>query len=189
MTFSSIKEVRCVEIVTSGDKSATEVRVQAYNSTNDTWENAFIAKTLDSTSGATNIIPLQEIESPSGSPSISNTPSNRPSSSPTLPPACPNPDHIHVELQMKTDAKSRQNRIIMKKKRKTVWRINKIPKRRTVDYSKCVSKWGCYQVILTDGAGNGIKNGFFSVTVDGVLVRSTTFPSGSRWKSPKFGAC
>jgi hypothetical protein len=189
MTFSSIKEVRCVEIVTSGDKSATEVRIQAYNSTNDTWENAFIAKNLDSTSGATNTIPLQEIESPSGSPSTSNAPSDRPSSSPTLSPACPNPDHIHVELKIKTDAKSSQNSIIMKKKSKTVWKIKKIPERKTVDYSKCVSKRGCYQVILTDSAGNGITNGFFSVSVDGVLERSTTFPSGSRWKSPKFGTC
>jgi hypothetical protein len=180
MTFNSPREVRCVEILTLGDKSATEVRIQAYNSTTESWENAFIAKNFDSSSGATNTIPLQATESPT--------------SSPTSPPnlLCPtNPDDIHVELQIKTDNKSRENKIIMKdlNSKSVVWRLKKLPKRKTVSYSKCVSPGGCYQVILTDRAGNGIKNGFFSVTVNGALLRSTKFRRGKRWKSPKFGSC
>ena len=187
MTFSASKEVRCVEIRTAGDKSATEVRIQAYNSTSDTWENAFIAKTFDSSTDATNIISLQETAFPSSAPSIS------PSTSPSAPsvPLCPNPNHIHVELRIKTDAQSRQNKIIMRdmKKKRVVWRVKKLPKKKTVSYSKCVSQGGCYQVLLTDRGRNGIKNGSFSVTVNGVLLRSTNFQRGKRWKSPKFGTC
>jgi hypothetical protein len=187
MTFSSSKEVRCVEIRTSGDKSATEVRIQAYNSASDTWENAFIAKTFDSSADATNIIPLQETASPS------SLPSSFPSSAPSAPPVplCPNPNHIHVELRIKTDAQSRQNKIIMRdmKRKKIVWRVKKLPKKKTVSYSKCVSQGGCYQVLLTDRGRNGIKNGSFSVTVNGVLLQSTKFQSGKRWKSRNFGTC
>jgi hypothetical protein len=58
MMFNSAKVVRCVKYTNFGDKPAIEVRVQAFNNINEVWENAYIKKDLDLTTGAIHTVPL-----------------------------------------------------------------------------------------------------------------------------------
>jgi hypothetical protein len=126
---------------------------------------------------------------PSVSPS--DQPSQLPSTSPQPTRTCPYSKQMHVELLFKTDANSNENMILLKNlnKNKIVWNITDIPQSTTVSYGKCVLKRRCYRIILKDSGSNGLNDGYFSVSVDGVLIKSTRFQTGKRWRSPLFGRC
>jgi serine protease len=140
-------------------------------------------------------------DQPSNVPSVSSHPSIKSSLIPSLQPSpqptsqpkpiCPNHRHMHVEFFLKSDSNSNENKIFLKNltRSKIVWRVRNIPSNTTVSYGKCVPKRNCYQVILRDSAGDGLYDGLFSASVNGVLLKSTTFPKGKHWRSPRFGQC
>jgi hypothetical protein len=104
---------------------------------------------------------------------------------------CPYSNQMHVELLFKTNANSNENKILLRNltKNRTVWHIKNIPQSTTVSYGKCVLKRSCYRIILKDSGSNGLNDGFFSVSVDGVLIQSTRFRKGKVWRSSVFGRC
>ena len=136
------------------------------------------------------VVPSDE---PTNVPSISSLPSSQPSVQPTPrpKPACKKRRHMHVEVLFKTDANSNENTILLmnRSQNRVAWRITNIPRSTTVSYGKCVAKRRCYQLVVRDRGSNGLNDGYISVSVDGTLITSTTFPRRKRWKSPRFGRC
>jgi len=138
-------------------------------------------------------------EVPSNFPSVSIMPSAPPSDQPSKLPStspqptrvCPSSNQMHVELLFETDANSNENSILLKNLNKNTndWSITNIPQNTTVTYGKCVRKRQCYRILLKDSGSNGLNDGFFSVSVDGVLIQSTRFRKGKVWRSSMFGRC
>jgi len=96
MEFESLREVRCVSLLDGVDRGVTELRVQAWESDTNSWQNVKIVKNLQG--GLRKNFPLIAAVSPSESPSLlpsfSAVPSSLPSAVPSsLPsPACS--DHM-----------------------------------------------------------------------------------------------
>merc|ERR1711971_1471416 len=90
MMYDSEVQLKCVKLfISDSNKWTSEVRIQAYNESENSWENAWIEKNLNSTE-TVNVIPLLYSPSsrtfmPSSRPSF--MPSSRPSFMPSLRPS------------------------------------------------------------------------------------------------------
>ena len=87
MKFPAEVQVQCLKVFAGDNFKSTELRVQAYNEAEDTWENAWIEKTLDQTDNAIHTIPLFYGAVPSLQPSVSMIPTETPSVEPSETPS------------------------------------------------------------------------------------------------------
>lgn len=90
MTFSTAKKIQCIETKNPSwnDKGVYEMRIQAFNEADSTWENAYIAKNLDLAGLAVNRIKLDYNGAPSDPPqAITSSPTSLPSITNTYSPS------------------------------------------------------------------------------------------------------
>merc|ERR1712232_529252 len=113
MLFSSTTSVRCIRIKNSDwGKAAYEIRIQAFDTNLNEWEDAWIARDLDISKSAWNTVSIDypsddnptptPSSPPTSPPPTSPPPTKNPTNAPVLSPITPNPTSAPTESPTKT---------------------------------------------------------------------------------------